>query len=186
MQKDESQSFINCNQTQPLFVGIVAQHCLPSFGRQKCLGWAIHDLAFPAFHVLLGLFAFLFDPYKLSLDSHRLKVTHLVLHKRCQGRNHYCDRFAFDKGLTVSKTISADWKINDFPDPVGWITITSWPLLRFCSASRWESFKFWSLKYSKTRSKAKFILSTSSAILTTLFWSTNWCDNPCQTKIFRG
>ena len=51
-----------------------------------------HDLAFPAFHELLGLFALLFVPYKLGLDSHRLKVTHLVLHKRCQGRNHKCDR----------------------------------------------------------------------------------------------
>ena len=67
MQKDKSQStegnakgwidlpvrntvsFTNCNQTQPLFVGILAEHCPPSCGRQKCLGWAIHDLAFPAF-----------------------------------------------------------------------------------------------------------------------------------------
>ena len=94
--------------------------------------------------------------------------------------------FAFDNSLIVSKTIGADWKINDFPDPVGWITNTSWPPTSFSSASRCESFKFLSLKDSKTRSKAKFILSTSSAMLTTLFWCDSLCENLARRKTAGG
>ena len=53
------------------------------------------------------------------------------------------------------------WR-NDFPDPVGWIINTCWPLARFCNVPCLESFKFWNLKESKTRLKLAWKPNPSS------------------------
>ena len=72
--------------------------------------------------------------------------------------------FAPDKSLTVSKTIGADSKINDFPDPVDYITKTSWPLINFSNASRCKSIKLSILNVSTTLWKAQLIKFATCAI----------------------
>ena len=133
------------------------------FGWQKRLEWTVHNLALSSFYTYSGLFAIMFVSNISALIPRDFRKRTWSNINETRGEITRTIDFPH-LGLTMSNNIGADWKIKDFPNPFGWITNTSRPLINISSPSRCKSFRLSIWKVSKILLRVKAINSTSSAI----------------------